>query len=232
MLNEMLVAEVVPRLRAALRTIPKVGHEDDEEILQDTTLMAAKMMDSAAKEGRTLPPSSVAYYAARAARSGRRSYYSGRADALSPGCQIDGNAKHLSLDEEVATEDGDLPTRHDMFAAPDFGGPEPDPSEEAARNLDWEAFLAEHPGRHRTVVEMLVKGETMRRAGRLCGVGDSRASAIKRRIAADLVEFFGADVVRRLLGGARPRWEADVRALRDRSLSHAHMPRELAPAAF
>jgi hypothetical protein len=51
MLNEMLVNEVVPRLNHAVRTIPKVGHEDDEEIIQDATLMAARMMDSAEKAG-------------------------------------------------------------------------------------------------------------------------------------------------------------------------------------
>jgi hypothetical protein len=231
MLNEMLIAEVVPRLRAALRTIPKVGHEDDEEILQDTTLMAARMMDSAEKEGRTLPAASVAYYAARAARSGRRSYYSGRADALSPGCLMDGKAKHVSLDEEIVAEDREAPTRHDAFAPLDFQGAEPDPAEEAARNLDWEAFLADHSGRHRTAVEVLAKGGTMRQAGRLCGLGDSGASGLKRRIAADLLEFFGAEVVRRLLGGARPRWEAEVRAYRDRSLCHADTPREAAVAA-
>jgi hypothetical protein len=49
MLDEMLVYEVVPRLRNVARTIPKIGHEDDEEILQETTLMAARMMDSAEK---------------------------------------------------------------------------------------------------------------------------------------------------------------------------------------
>jgi len=49
MLNDMLVNEVVPRLRHAARSIPKVGHEDGEEITQDATLMAARMMDSAEK---------------------------------------------------------------------------------------------------------------------------------------------------------------------------------------
>jgi hypothetical protein len=35
MMEEMLVKEVVPRLRAAARSIPKIGSEDDEEIAQD-----------------------------------------------------------------------------------------------------------------------------------------------------------------------------------------------------
>jgi len=104
MLNEMLVNEVVPRLRHAARTISKVGHEDDEEIAQDATLMAARMMDSAEKAGRKFSAGNIAWYAAKAARSGRRSYYAGRSDAMSPGCQIDGKARHEWLDLEIEVE--------------------------------------------------------------------------------------------------------------------------------
>ena len=54
----MLVNEVVPRLRVAARSIPKIGKigsEDDEEIVQDVTLMAARMMDSAEKDYFSVP---------------------------------------------------------------------------------------------------------------------------------------------------------------------------------
>ena len=43
---EMLITEVYPRLRKAAHSIPKVGHEDDEEIIQDTTLMAARLSET------------------------------------------------------------------------------------------------------------------------------------------------------------------------------------------
>jgi hypothetical protein len=62
MLNEMLVNEVVPRLNHAVRTIPKVGHEDDEEIIQDATLMAARMMNSAEKAGQRFTGGNMAWY--------------------------------------------------------------------------------------------------------------------------------------------------------------------------
>ena len=61
MMGEMLVHEVVPRLRAAVRSIPKIGSEDDEEIVQDATLMAARMMDSAERAGRRFTAGNVAY---------------------------------------------------------------------------------------------------------------------------------------------------------------------------
>jgi DNA-directed RNA polymerase specialized sigma24 family protein len=219
MMDEMLVHEVVPRLRNVARTIPKVGHEDDEEIVQDCTLMAARMMDSAEKAGRPISAGNASYFAAKAARSGRRSYYTGRSDVMSPGCQIDGKARHEWLDDEIELEFGDIGTLHDVIAPPGYQGQEPDPAEEAARNLDWEMFLASHPSRHRTAILVLVEGGTMREAGKRCGLKDSAALNLKRRIAADLIAFFGEDVVRRLLDGVRPGWESDLRAVRDRHLS-------------
>jgi DNA-directed RNA polymerase specialized sigma24 family protein len=219
MMDEMLVNEVVPRLRNVVRTIPKVGHEDDEEIIQDCTLQAARMMDSAEKAGHPITAGNASYFAAKAARSGRRSYYTGRSDVMSPGCQIDGKARHEWLDDEIEMEFGDVGTLHDVIAPPGYQGQEPDPSEEAARNLDWEMFLASHPPRHRTAILVLVEGGTMREAGKRCGIKDSAALNLKRRIAADLIAFFGEDVIRRLLDGVKPSWESDLRTVRDRHLS-------------
>jgi DNA-directed RNA polymerase specialized sigma24 family protein len=216
MLNDMLVNEVVPRLRNSVHTVPKVGHEDDEEIVQDATLMAARMMDSAEKAGQKFTAGNMAWYAAKAARSGRRSYYTGRSDVMSPGCQIDGKARHEWLDDEIELEFGDTGSLHDVIAPPGYQGQEPDPAEEAARNLDWEAFLASHPPRHRTAILVLVEGGTMREAGKRCGIKDSAALVLKRRIAADLVAFFGEDVIRRLLDGVKPGWESDLRTARER----------------
>ena len=228
MMNEMLVDEVVPRLRHAARTIPKVGHEDDEEIIQDATLMAARMMDSAEQAGQRFSAGNMAWYAAKAARSGRRSYYTGRSDVMSPGCQIDGKARHEWLDDEIELENGDTGSLHDVIAPYGYQGPEPDPAEEAARNLDWECFLASHPPRHRIAILVLVEGGTMREAGKRCGLKDSAALNLKRRIAGDLVAFFGEDVIRRLLDGVKPGWESDLRMSRER---HGTRCADGAPAA-
>lgn len=67
---------------------------------------------------------------------------------------------------------------------------------------------------------MLVESGTMREAGKRCGLKDSAALMLKRRIAADLIEFFGEDVIRRLLDGVRPGWESDLRTVRDRHVCH------------
>ncbi len=228
MMDEMLINDVLPRLRSAARSIPKIGHEDDEEIVQDATLMAARMMDSAEKAGRKFSGSNMAYYATKAARSGRRSYYSGRSDVMSPGCQIDGKARHESLDGEIEFDAGEPGVLHEIISPYGYSGQEVDPSEEAARNLDWESFLASSPTRHRTAVLVLVEGGTMREAGKRCGLKDSAALILKRRIAADLIEFFGEDVVRQLIKGMRPGWESDLRMSRERHLHHVSVGRETA----
>lgn len=133
---------------------------------------------------------------------------------MSPGCQIDGKARHEWMNAEVEFESGDYGTLHGVVL--EFDGHESDPSEDAARNLDWESFLAAHSPRHRTATIVLVEGGTMRDAGKRCGLKDSAALSLKRRIAADLIEFFGQDVIRRLLDGTRPGWESDLRMSRER----------------
>ncbi len=215
--SALLVDEVVPRLRNVVRNIPKVGAEDDEEIIQDATLMCARMMESAEMAGHPVSAGNVTYFAAKAARSGRRSYYSGRSDVMHPGCQLDGNARFDWLDNDVEFETGDVGTLHDVVSSYGYQGQESDPSEEAARNLDWISFLARSPERYRIAVEVLVLGGTMREAGKRCGLKDSAALNLKRQIGADLLEFFGEDTIRRLLHGASLDWESDLRMSRDRS---------------
>ena len=215
----LLINEVYPRLRNAAHSIPKIGHEDTDEVLQDTTLMAARMMESAENAGHPITAGNACFYAVKAARSGRRSYYTGRSDVMSPGCQIDGKARHEWLDAEVEFEAGESSSLHDVISTCGYQGQESDVAEEAARNIDWESFLASHPPRHRVAIEVLLEGGTMREAGKRCGIGDSAALLLKRRIAADLIEYFGEDEIRRLLDGIRPGWASDLQMSRARSHS-------------
>jgi hypothetical protein len=60
----------------------------------------------------------------------------------------------------------------------------------------------------------------MREAGKRCGLKDSAALMLKRRIAADLIKFFGEDVIRRLLDGVKPSWDSDLRQARERHMCH------------
>ena len=116
-------------------------------------------------------------------------------------------------------ESTEVGTLHDVIAPFGTDSREIDPSEEAARNLDWQSFLASHSPRHRVAILVLVQGGTMREAGRRCGIGDTAAAKLRRKIANDLVEYFGQEVIRRLLSGIRPGWESDLRQTRERHLN-------------
>jgi hypothetical protein len=61
----------------------------------------------------------------------------------------------------------------------------------------------------------------MREAGKQCGIKDSAARNLKMRIAEDLIEFFGSDVIRRLLDGVCPDWTSNLRATRERHLNQS-----------
>src|ERR1700722_11842198 len=69
----ILHEQVVPRLRSAVpHAVHCVGCEDAEELVQDGTAMAARMLDSAEKAGKQVTPGNVAYYAIQHLKSGRR----------------------------------------------------------------------------------------------------------------------------------------------------------------
>jgi len=219
-MGSMLVNDVVPRLRAAAPHVPATGHEDAGEILADMTANAAKMMDSAERAGKKFTGGNIAYFASRAARGGRRSTGSNRTDVMSPGAQLDGLVHHEHLDAEFALGDESFDgpdTPHDVV----WAGGCADPSEEAGRNLDWLAFIAGRPRSQRVAILVLARGGTMREAGRKCGIGDSAASLLKKRLEQAIVEFFGIDGIVHMLGGSRPVWEPDLRASREKHLCGA-----------
>ncbi len=123
-------------------------------------------------------------------------------------------------------ETGESGPLHDVIAPFSGEDRESDPAEEAARNIDWAGFLAAHSPRHRTVTLGPVAGGTLREAGKRCGLKDSAAMNLKRRIATDPIEYFGEDVSRRLLDGMRLGWESDLRQSRERHLNHAGLGNE------
>jgi len=231
--GSMLVNDVVPRLRAAAPYVPTTGHEDAGEILADMTATAAKMMDSAERAGKRFTPGNIAWFASRAARSGRRSTGSNRTDVMSPGAQLDGLVRHEHLDAEFILRDESFDgpdTPHEIVWADGNEGCT-DPSEEAGRNLDWLAFIAGRPRSQRVAILVLARGGTMREAGKRCGIGDSAASLLKKRLAEAIVEFFGTEVIAHLLGGALPAWVGDLRAVRERHACHTPEGRREAAAA-
>ena len=79
----ILQEEVVPRLKSSIpRNVSCVGAEDAEELVQDATAIAAKMLHNVELAGRQVTPGSIAYYSLQLVKSGRRS--TGSSIASSP----------------------------------------------------------------------------------------------------------------------------------------------------
>lgn len=84
--EDLLVHDVVPRLRSAIPiAVAHVGSEDDAELLQDGTVMAAKLLTNAHRNRKRVTAGNVAYYTIQHLKSGRRTVgYSG-VDVLASG---------------------------------------------------------------------------------------------------------------------------------------------------
>ena len=57
----LLVEEIAPRLRIASRRVPQIGADDADELYQDGIAIAAKMLDSAERNGKKVTAGNIAY---------------------------------------------------------------------------------------------------------------------------------------------------------------------------
>lgn len=209
----MLLEEIAPRIKAASRCLPRVGADDAEELYQDGLAIAAQMLDSAERNGKEVAASSIAWYATRHLMCGRRSTYGGRADVLSPAAQLDGRSRLSSLDEE--TDDPETGEAIPLGEA--LAWEADDPSQAAARNLDWQAFLDDGDELTGRMIGAFARGDTMRDLKTATGLSDSGLSGRKRQMAARLLEHFGASSPDDCLAdaGRDPVWMADLVVQRD-----------------
>ncbi|MCB1085725.1 MAG: hypothetical protein KDM63_01660 [Verrucomicrobiae bacterium] len=209
----MLLEEIAPRLKAASSYLPKVGADDAEELLQDGMAIAARLLDSAERQGKQVAASSIAYYTLCQLRTGRRSTYGGRADVLSPAAQLDGRSHLTSVEAEMNDpETGESISLGEALACNDE-----DPSLAAARNLDWLSFLQAEDPMTGLMIGAFARGDTMRDLKEVTGLSDSGISSRKRQMAARLLEHFGADSIKTCIAdaGRDPSWMADLIAERE-----------------
>ncbi len=155
----MLVTQIMPLILGAIHrgTVKAVGCEDPEELAQDCVAIAAKQLDAAEAKGQPFTPGTIAYFAIRNLKQGRRSTGSSTVDALAPGTQLLGRATMRSMDEPVMLGDDpdDDVTLHDVLAAKGE-----DTACAAARRMDWDEVGLDPRERgilHGTVVGMQVR---------------------------------------------------------------------------
>src|SRR5690242_3964472 len=101
--ENLLLYQIQPRLRNAIPlTVPLVGAEDVEELVQDGTVMALRLLNSANRSGRKVTVGNLAYYTVKMLRAGRRSTGERKNDPLNPKAQLNGTCRVQSLDEPIS----------------------------------------------------------------------------------------------------------------------------------
>jgi hypothetical protein len=209
--GELLVQEIAPRIRNSLaNSASQVGADDTAELCQDGIAIAALLLASAEARGRKISAGNVAYYASRLVRQGRRSTGQSTTDAMSPRTQLAARCRVESLDQPIAGEvDGDELCLHDVLAAGSA-----DPSQEAAKRLDWKPLVASLDATARKVLHCLMAGEDLTTLVPKLKRSRSSLQNDKARLARLAVEHLGADILTQVQRA--PRWRDSIAAGREK----------------
>ena len=207
-----LVNQVVPRLRHTIpHSVKPVGAEDHEELLQDATAMAARFLHNCEVNGKTVTPGNIAYYTGLHTRSGRRFNYSGRSDAMGSRTQLVGNSRVSGMDDPIGGHDEttDEPLTLGDILASDME----DPAQTAARNLDWQAFMATLDEQALAVLRCMAGEIRLQDLATRYGISRSTVQTWRNQLTELVLAFMGADV---LLDLQRvPGWQENLRAFRE-----------------
>ncbi len=209
----LLVHEIIPRLRSSIPgAVRCVGAEDQEELVQDGTAIAAKMLHSAEASGKKFTPGNIAHYTVKHLRSGRRSTGFHKTDAHHPGAQLRGRSRMHSLDEPVQGEDSgeDSLTFNDVLASR-----ADDPASEAGRRVDWQQLIAKLDNVACAILHALSNEQELTKLVPRLGLSRSSLQNHKARLAALVLEILGEDVL--LVVQQRPGWLNNIAAARQRS---------------
>lgn len=206
----MLIGEIVPRLRVLIpHSVSQVGHEDYEELVQDSTVMAVRMLNSAELRGKKITAGNIAYYTVLHARTGRRSYAAGSPDVLHPKNRMR-NGEPESFDVAVKEDEfGGEP----MLLADVFSNEQEDPATQAARKIDWEQFVSTLNERCRAVVAALADGGQLKEVARRFRVSTSTINTCRNQLAMKAREFFGTDILKEVV--RLPQWKSGLLAQRE-----------------
>ena len=209
--GEMLVQEIAPRIRNSLASsVAQVGADDRDELCQDGIAIATSLLASAEAHGKSISAGNVAFYATRLVRQGRRSTGQSTTDAMSPRTQIAARCRVESLDQPIAGEaDGDDLCLHDVLAAGNA-----DPSQEAAKRLDWKPLVDSLDATARKILHCLMAGEDLTTLVPKLKRSRSSLQNDKMGLARLAIEHLGADIlteVQRL-----PQWRDNIVAGREK----------------
>jgi hypothetical protein len=208
----LLLEEVAPRLRAAIpRTIPIVGPDGPEELLQDGLAIAIQIHRGAKRARKKVNAGNIAHYTILALRSGRRSTGYRANDVLHPAAQLNGHARVQSMDEPLRNdEDGDEPlTLHDCLAAN-----VDDPASAAARHLDWEMVIEFLERTAKAILVALIEGRELTLLVSRLKRSRTALHYDKVKLGRLIQAYLGKDIL--VQAQARPGWTNTIEAVRER----------------
>ena len=209
----ILLEQIAPRLRAVIpKAVKTVGAEDAEELLQDAITIAAQMLHRVEETGKKVTPGNIAYYVILHMKSGRRSQSATRTDVMAPGTQLDDKSCVLSFGEEVGYDpELDEPITLGELLASEHE----DPAMEAARNLDWELFVATHDYRYGVILKGMAEGRNLKATARTVGAGYSRMYQVRQRMAEEVRDYMGEEAIAEAV--RIPRWKASIAVDREKT---------------
>ena len=223
--GDLLVEQIAPRLRTLVpKSVKPVGAEDTEELVQDAIVIAAQMLHRVELSGKKFTPGNIAYYALLHMRSGRRSQGSSRIDTMAQGTQLDAKSTVLSFEEEVGYDpELDAPITLGELLASDHE----DPAMEAARNVDWELFLATHDYRYGIMVKGMAEGRSLKATAEASEHLYMSLYGLKEQMAADVREYLGDEALAESV--QTPRWKASINRDREKTACRADRRRTQQP---
>ena len=116
------------------------------------------------------------------------------------------NHEPYSFDESVADETGEPMTLNDVMSISNS-----DPSVEAARNIDWLAFIKQQTPRAKAIIICLVEGRSVKSLAVKLNVNQATILNEKQRLGRRLLEFMGVDVIAD--SQRPPRWKNNLNAI-------------------
>jgi len=204
--GEVLLNVIQPMLIATVsQAVKAVGSEDAVELVQDGMVMAAQALEKLEQQGRALLPQSVVYYTVQRLKTGRRSQFAGRMDAMCPAAALDKKVELADLDARAPGDD-EL-TYSDLLSSCDD-----DAAILAARDIDWSDIEQVMSTREREVLRSLMLGRRTGELAREFGISAAAVCQCKRRIGGRLLAEWGAETLQEV--GRAARWKSGLRARR------------------
>jgi hypothetical protein len=94
-----------------------------------------------------------------------------------------------------------------------------DPAMEAARNIDWELFLATHDYRYGVIIKDIAEGRSLKDTAAAQREWYPGMRRLRNRMAEDVREYLGADAIAD--AAQVPRWKASIAVDREKTACRA-----------